>query len=174
MKNLGLEIYNLRTQILAPKMTQILPKKSAFCKLQVLIELIFRFTFQFSIFILKQSSKMCLIFSYFSTVFEKLANISQQELSLKHILKECLISKDLQIIRKKQTPFWSALIRVAPLKILKRYCSAFGTWSSPSTTRYKHLTKQGCNFTSVIDLIFPPEFDILLSLLLLLFDFSPA
>ena len=89
---------------------------------------------------------MCLIFSYFSTVFEKLANISQQELSLKHILKECLISKDLQIIRKKQAPFWSTLIRVAPLKILKRYCSAFGTWSSPSTTRYKHLTKQGCNY----------------------------
>ena len=55
---------------------------------------------------------MCLIFSYFSTVFEKLANISQQELSLKHISKECLISKDLQIIRKKQAPFWSALIPI--------------------------------------------------------------
>ena len=50
---------------------------------------------------LKESSKRCLTFSYFSTVFEKLANISQEELSFNHILKECLISKYLQIIRKK-------------------------------------------------------------------------
>ena len=64
----------------------ILLKNSAFRELQVLIELIFRFTFQFSIFILKESSKRCLIFSYFSTVFEKLANISQLELSFNNIL----------------------------------------------------------------------------------------
>ena len=55
----------------------------------------------FSIFILKQSSKWCLIFYYFFGFFEKLVNISQQELSFNHIVKECLISKDIGIIRKK-------------------------------------------------------------------------
>ena len=82
MKYLGLEIYNLHIQILAAV-------------------LFFWFIFQFSIFILKESSKRCLILSYFSTVFEKSANISRQELSFNHILKECLIFKGLQIIRKK-------------------------------------------------------------------------
>ena len=48
---------------------------------------------------------MCLIFSHFSAVFEKLANMSQQELSFNQNLKECLISKDLQIIRKKADTF---------------------------------------------------------------------
>ena len=95
MKYLGLEIYNLRIQILAAKMTN-----SAFHELQVLTELIFRFIFQFSIFILRASSRPCLIFSYFSGVFEESAIISHQELSFNDILKECLISKDLQIIRK--------------------------------------------------------------------------
>ena len=51
-------------------------------------------------FILKESSKYCLIFFYFSVVFEKSANILRQELSFNYILKECLIYKDLQIIRK--------------------------------------------------------------------------
>ena len=69
-------------------------------RLEVLIELIFRFIFQFSIFILRVSSKRCLSFSYFSTVFEKSAITSRQELLFNHILKECLISNDLQIIRK--------------------------------------------------------------------------
>ena len=50
---------------------------------------------------LKESSKHCLISSYFSAVFEKLANITQQDLSFNRILKEWLISKVLQIIRKK-------------------------------------------------------------------------
>ena len=48
---------------------------------------------------LKESSKACLIFCYFSAVFEKSAIIFPLELH--YILKECLISKDLQIIRKK-------------------------------------------------------------------------
>ena len=140
----------------------ILLKNSAFRELQGLIELIFQFTFQFSIlFILKESSKLCLIFSHFSAVFEKLANISTKKLSFNHILKECLISKDLQIISKKAD---TVLISD---QILKRYCDGFGTWSSPSTTRYDHLTKQGSNFTSLVALIFPPEFG-------MLFDFAPA
>ena len=50
---------------------------------------------------LQESSKGCLIFSYFSAVFEKSAIISHQELWFNYILKECLISKDLKIIRKK-------------------------------------------------------------------------
>ena len=60
----------------------------------------FSVIFHFSILPLKESSKRCLIFSNFSAVFEKSAMISRQELSFNHILKECLISKDLQIIRK--------------------------------------------------------------------------
>ena len=83
------------------KSRTIFPKNSAFPELQVLKELIFGMTFQFSTFILKKSSKWCLSCSYFSAVFEKLANILQQELTFNHILKDCLISQDLQIIRKK-------------------------------------------------------------------------
>ena len=56
---------------------------------------------------IKESSKRYLIFSYFSAVFEKLANISSQELLFNHTLKECLISKDLQIIRKKADIVWN-------------------------------------------------------------------
>ena len=48
---------------------------------------------------LEESSKQCL-FSYFSAV-KKSADASRQELTLTHILKECLISKDLQTITKK-------------------------------------------------------------------------
>ena len=44
-------------------------KNSAFRELQVLMELIFRYIFQFSIFILKESSDQ--YFAYFSPVFEK-------------------------------------------------------------------------------------------------------
>ena len=73
----------------------ILLKSSAFRELQVLIELIFRFIFEFSIFILKESLKRCLIFSY-SAVFEKSTIIPGQELSFNHVLNECLIAKDLQ------------------------------------------------------------------------------
>ena len=48
---------------------------------------------------LEESSKQCL-FSYFSAV-KKSANALRQELTLTHILKECLISKDLQTITNK-------------------------------------------------------------------------
>ena len=41
-------------------------------------------------------------FSYSSAVFKKSANVSRQELYFNHILKEYLIPKDLQIIRKKK------------------------------------------------------------------------
>ena len=60
----------------------------------------FSVIFHFSILLLKESLKRCVIFSNFSSVFEKSAMISPQELSFNHNLKECLISKDLQIIRK--------------------------------------------------------------------------
>ena len=117
-------------------------KISAFRKLQVHIELIFRFIFQFSIFMFKESSKRCLIFSYLFAAFEKPLNISRQELSFNHILKKCLISKDLLVIRKKCRHyfdrFWSTFIWAESLKILKWYCSAFGIWSSSS--RVQHAT----------------------------------
>ena len=109
----------------------------------------------FSILILKESSKRCLIFPYFSALFEKSASISCKELLFNHIFKKCLIFEDLYINKKKAEPFWSAFIRVAPVKILKGHCNAFVTWSSPSTTNYKHLEKQGNNFTSLVALIFP-------------------
>ena len=58
-----------------------------------------------SIFILKESSKRCLIFFYFSVVFEKSANILRQVLSFDRILRQCLIFKVLKIITKKQILF---------------------------------------------------------------------
>ena len=61
---------------------------------------IFHFSF-FSVFTLKESSKRCLIFSYFSVVFEKPANLSPQETLLIHVLREYLIPEDIQIIREK-------------------------------------------------------------------------
>ena len=61
MKYLELEIYHLRIQILAAEMTQFYLKILTFGP--VLTELVFRFIFQFNIFILKQSSKRCLISS---------------------------------------------------------------------------------------------------------------
>ena len=98
----------------------MLLKNSAFCKLQVLTKLIFRFIYQFSIFTLTEFSKQCPIFSYFSAVFEKSAITSRQELSFNEVLKECLISKDLQIIRKNVDLALSSVYCVEPLKILKR------------------------------------------------------
>ena len=89
MKIFGLEINNLLVQNFGGKNDVISFKNSAFRELQVLIKLIFRYNFQFSIFILQESSKRCLIFSYFSAVFEKWANLSRQELLFNHILKEC-------------------------------------------------------------------------------------
>ena len=41
-------------------------------------------------------------FSCSSAVFKKSANVSRQELYFNHILKEHLIPKDLQIIRKNK------------------------------------------------------------------------
>ena len=70
MKCLGLEMYNLHIQILVEKSSQKL-KNSAFHWFQGFMAIIFWFIFQFSIFILKESSKSCLVFSYFSPVFEK-------------------------------------------------------------------------------------------------------
>ena len=88
MKIFELEINNLRIQILAPNWRVSL-ENSTFCELQVLIELVLRYNFQLSIFILQESSKRCLIFSYFFAVFEKWANLWRQELLFSHILKEC-------------------------------------------------------------------------------------
>ena len=59
MKYFGLENNNLRIQILAAKMTQFYLE---FRELYVLMELIFRFIFQFSVFKLKKSSKNGLSF----------------------------------------------------------------------------------------------------------------
>ena len=118
----------------------ILLKNYAFPELQVLIEVILRFIFQFSIFILRESSKRCLIFSYFSAVFEKSAIISRQELSPHYIFKECVISKDLQIIRKKANVLIS-VYSSCTAKILKRFCKARGTWSSSSTAHYHDMKK---------------------------------
>ena len=57
----------------------ILLRNCALREFQVLRELFFRFIFQCSIFLVKESSKRCLIFSYFTTVFEKSAIISRQQ-----------------------------------------------------------------------------------------------
>ena len=54
----------------------------------------FWFIFLFNIFVLKKSSRRCLIFSLLSVVFEKPPNISRQESLFNQILKECLISKN--------------------------------------------------------------------------------
>ena len=54
-------------------------KNSAFRELQIFIELIFRFIFQFIIFILRESSKRFLLLSYF------LRFLGNQQLSLARI-----------------------------------------------------------------------------------------
>ena len=63
---------------------------------------------------------------------------------------------------KKSSPFWSAFTWVVLLKILKSYCNKFGTWSLPSTAHSNYFKTQGSNFTSLVALIFPQEFDVLL------------
>ena len=75
-------MYNLRIQILSAKKQRNLIKSFSFREFQVLMELIFQHFFQFNIFALKESSKQYLIFSYFSVVFEKSANLPPQDLSL--------------------------------------------------------------------------------------------
>ena len=78
-------------------------KNSVFWKLEVLEELISRHIFQFSIFALKESSKLCLVFPTFLWIFSYIFVVfmSSQELPLNQILKEFLIPEDLQIIRKR-------------------------------------------------------------------------
>ena len=78
-------------------------------ELQVFIEIIFRGFFEFSILILKKSSRMYLIFSRFSAVFEKSGNISRQEVSFSYILRVGFFSEDLQIVNKKAD---TVLIRI--------------------------------------------------------------
>ena len=99
-------------------------KDSTFRVLQVLIKLIFRHNFQFSTFILQESLKWCLIFSYFSAVFEKWANLLLQELLFNHILKECYIPKDLQIEKKSRQSFEQPSSCTAEnfSKCHRRYC----------------------------------------------------
>ena len=79
-----------------------------------------------------------------------------------YILKECLISKDLQIINYKKTD--TALIDVClscTAENFKMNCIALGIWSLPITSPYNHLKKQGSNFTSLVALHFPPEYDVM-------------
>ena len=121
------------------KNAAILLTNPAFRERQILLEWIFWGFFSIQYIHIKIIFKTVSHFSYFSAVLEK------SELSFNQILKECLISKDLQIIS-----VWSAFIRVAPLEILKRYCNASRTWSSPSTTRYNDLTKQDSNFITPV------------------------
>ena len=52
---------------------------------------------------------MYLIFSRFSAVFEKLGNISRQEVSFSYILRVGFFSEDLQIVNKKAD---TVLIRI--------------------------------------------------------------
>ena len=42
-----------------------------------------------------------MVFYYFSAIFEKSTIISRQELSFNHSSEECLIFKDLQLIRHR-------------------------------------------------------------------------
>ena len=89
--------------------------------------------------------------SFFPTSFWFLKNqeISwAKKLSFNHILKECLISKDLQIIRKKAE---TVLISVHSSNIAENF-NAFETWSSESTRCYNHLKKQASHFTSLVAL----------------------
>ena len=123
MKYLELEIYNLRIQFVVAKLTHLnlnlnLKSKS--------LRRMFRFIFQFGIYILKESSKPCLIFFYFFVILEKSANISNQELSFNHILKY-LISKYLQRIRKKADTVLISVYSSCTAENFKEICNAFGT-----------------------------------------------
>ena len=120
-------------------------KNSAFRELQIFIELIFRFIFQFIIFILRESSKRFLLLSYFSEIFGKSAIISRQDLLFNYILKECLISKDLQIIRKKAD---SILISV--------YSSCTAENFKAILWCFRDLEFAECNTWN-----FPPEYDVM-------------
>ena len=86
MKIFELEINNLPIQILAAKNDVISIENSSFCESQVLTELLFRYNFQFSIFILQESSNGV---SFFPTSLRFLRNLWHQELLFNHILKEC-------------------------------------------------------------------------------------
>ena len=68
MKIFEVEISNLRIQILVAKNDVVALQSSTLYELQVLKELIFRCTFQFSIFLLQKYSTQCLIFSYVPAV----------------------------------------------------------------------------------------------------------
>ena len=106
------------------------------------------YSYMFNIFILKESSKLCLIFSYFSAVFVKWVSLPHQELSFNHILKGCLIPKDWE---KKQAPFWSAFIWVV---ISKQCCNA---GLGARQVQNNHFKKQDRNSTSLVALIFLPD-----------------
>ena len=68
MKIFEVEINNLRIQILVAKNDVVSLQSSTLYEPQVLKELIFRYNFQFSIFLLQKYSEQCLIFSYFPAV----------------------------------------------------------------------------------------------------------
>ena len=99
MKYLGLEIHDLCIQILAAKITLFCLKT-----LPYRINFLAYFSIQY-IHIQRIFKTMSYFFPYFTGVFQKSGIISSQELLLNHILKECLISKDLQIIKKKADIF---------------------------------------------------------------------
>ena len=82
--------------------------------------------------------------------------------SFNYILKECLISKDLQIIRKKADIVLISIYSSCIAENFKaiRYCIGFGTWSSLSTPLYNNLKKQSSNFTSLVALNFSLKYDI--------------
>ena len=121
------------------KNDSILLKNSAYWKLQVLIELIFQYIFQFSIFILKQSSKWC---PSFSLLFCSFWEISKSLLP-RFIVKSYFIETFGSYRFTEQILFWSALIWVVPLLIFKWYCNAFRAWHSSITTHSNHSRKQG-------------------------------
>ena len=83
-----------------------------------------------------------------------------------NVLNECLISKDLLIIRKKADTVLISVYSSCTAENFKVIMSC--AWGSPTTTRYNHLKKQGSNFTSLVALNFSTECDVLL------FDFSSA
>ena len=76
-----------------------------------------------------------------------------------HISKECLVSKDLYILRKKAA---TTLIDVyVSCTAEKQYCDAFGTCST--TCSYHFIkTRQWFHRLSCFNLIFPPEFDVII------------
>ena len=56
------------------------------------------------------------------------------------MLKECLISKDLQTIREKNnTDLLSVYSSCTAENFKAIHCKVFGVWSLPSTTKSNHL-----------------------------------